>query len=67
VLVGVRSELSWIYFLGIALASLCFVYQHILIKHRLPDRCFEAFLNNNYFGMLVFIGIFAHYWLTTGA
>ncbi len=61
VLVGINAELGWLFYVGIALASMCFVYQQILIKHRLPDRCFYAFLNNNYFGMLVFLGIFVHY------
>ncbi len=62
VLVGINTSMSWIYYLSIALASLFFIYQQVLIKHRLPDQCFDAFLNNNYFGMTVFIGIFAHYW-----
>ncbi|MEM7402324.1 MAG: 4-hydroxybenzoate octaprenyltransferase [Pseudomonadota bacterium] len=61
VLVGIRAELGWVYYVGLTVASLCFIYQQLLIKHRLPDRCFEAFLNNNYFGMLVFLGIFTHY------
>ena len=61
VLVGIRAELGWAYYVGLIVASLSFVYQQLLIKHRLPDRCFEAFLNNNYFGMLVFLGIFIHY------
>lgn len=61
VLVGVRAELGWAYYIGLAVASLCFIYQQLLIKHRLPDRCFEAFLNNNYFGMIVFLGIFLNY------
>lgn len=63
VLVGINTKMSWIYYVGIAVASLFFIYQQLLIKHRLPDRCFYAFLNNNYFGMVVFLGIFAHYLL----
>lgn len=62
VLVGININMSWIYYVGLALASLFFIYQQVLIKHRFPDRCFYAFLNNNYFGMVVFVGIFAHYW-----
>ncbi len=65
ILVGLRAELGWIYYVGLIIASLSFVYQHLLIKHRLPDRCFEAFLNNNYFGMIVFIGIFIDYWINS--
>ncbi|NNC68492.1 MAG: 4-hydroxybenzoate octaprenyltransferase [Gammaproteobacteria bacterium] len=62
VLIGINTKMSWMYYVGIAAACLFFVYQQILIKHRFPDRCSYAFLNNNYFGMVVFIGIFAHYW-----
>jgi len=61
VLVGINLDMSWIYYLGLVTASCFFVYQHILIKHRFPDRCFSAFLNNQYFGMVVFAGILAHY------
>ncbi|MGI9227740.1 MAG: 4-hydroxybenzoate octaprenyltransferase, partial [Gammaproteobacteria bacterium] len=64
VLVGINANMSWIYYVGISLASIFFIYQQVLVKHRLPDRCFYAFLNNNYFGMTVFIGIFVHYWFT---
>lgn len=64
ILVGINTKMSLMYYAGIAAASLFFVYQHILIKHRLPNRCFNAFLNNQYFGMMVFIGIFAHYLLS---
>lgn len=63
VLVGINTNMSWIYYLGLSVASIFFIYQQVLIKHRFPDRCFYAFLNNNYFGMVVFIGIFTHYWL----
>lgn len=60
-LVGINLSMSWMYYAGLAVASLFFIYQHILIKHRFPDRCFYAFLNNQYFGMTVFVGILAHY------
>ncbi len=63
ILVGINTNMSWIYYVGLAAASLSFIYQQVLIKHRFPNRCFYAFLNNNYFGILVFIGIFTHYWL----
>jgi 4-hydroxybenzoate polyprenyltransferase len=62
VLVGKNMNMGWMYYAGIAAASLFFVYQQMLIKHRFPDRCLNAFLNNQYFGLVVFIGIFAHYW-----
>ncbi len=61
ILVGINTNMSWLYYAGLATASLFFIYQQILIKHRFPDRCFYAFLNNQYFGMTVFVGILAHY------
>jgi 4-hydroxybenzoate polyprenyltransferase len=32
-----------------------------LIRNRDRDACFRAFLNNNYFGMSMFIGILLTY------
>lgn len=34
-----------------------FIYQQWLIKERLRERCFDAFLNNNYVGFIIFIVI----------
>ena len=47
--------------LGLAAALALAVYQQILIRDREPSRCFEAFLNNNYFGMAIFVGILLDY------
>jgi 4-hydroxybenzoate polyprenyltransferase len=33
------------------------LYEQILLRGREPERCTRAFLNNNYFGMAVFVGI----------
>ena len=41
--------------------ALFFVYQLWLIRNRDRDACFRAFLNNNYFGMSMFIGILLTY------
>ncbi len=64
ILIGLNAEMSYPYYIGIGFGALFFIYQQVLIKHRLADRCFEAFLNNKYFGFVIFIGIFAHYWFT---
>lgn len=45
------------YFMSIALAALLIIYQQALIRRREPEKCFRAFLNNNWFGLLVFVGI----------
>ncbi|MCG7981030.1 MAG: 4-hydroxybenzoate octaprenyltransferase, partial [Candidatus Thiodiazotropha endolucinida] len=36
-------------------------YQQWLIRAREPKACFEAFLNNNQFGMVIFIGLLVDY------
>jgi 4-hydroxybenzoate polyprenyltransferase len=49
------------YYGGLVAGALFFVYQLWLIRNRDRDACFRAFLNNNYFGMSVFIGILLNY------
>lgn len=51
------------FYLSILLASGFIRYQQTLIKNRNPTQCLQAFLNNNYFGMLIFIGLAFDYWL----
>ncbi len=57
VLVGLVAGLGWIYYLALVGAAWLALYQHYLIRDRAPAACFQAFLNNNWFGMLVFCGI----------
>lgn len=61
VLVGVREGLTLSYYLGLAVASVLAVYQQYLIRDRDTQRCFQAFLNNNWFGAAVFVGLFAEF------
>jgi 4-hydroxybenzoate polyprenyltransferase len=46
---------------GLLAGALFFIYQLWLIRGRDRAACFHAFLNNNYFGMTVFIGILLEY------
>lgn len=62
VLIGRQAELHWPYYGGLALGALCFVYQQFLIRHRKPAQCFAAFVNNNWFGLIVFAAIAGDYW-----
>ncbi|HVE45087.1 MAG TPA: 4-hydroxybenzoate octaprenyltransferase [Gammaproteobacteria bacterium] len=55
--VGFLFHLHLFYWLSLLLAALLFLYQQWLIKDRDPARCFKAFLNNNWVGMVVFLGI----------
>ena len=61
VLVGIKLSFSIFYYLGLAIAAIFFIHQQVLIKNRGRKKCFRAFLNNNYIGMTVFIGIVLHY------
>jgi 4-hydroxybenzoate polyprenyltransferase len=51
---------AW-YDAGLIAAGLFFIYQLWLIRDRDRDGCFRAFLNNNYVGMSVFIGLALEY------
>lgn len=55
--VGRLEGLSWIYFATIAGASSFFVYQQKLIFYRDKSDCFTAFLNSNWFGLTIFMGL----------
>lgn len=61
--VGIKVELTAIYYFSLLLSLALFVYQHILIQHRAGEACLKAFSNNHYVGMCVLIGIIASYWL----
>jgi len=63
ILIGTSSELGLFYFTGLFIACGFLVYQQYLIKDRDPQKCFKAFLNNNWFGLFVFVGIFVDYWV----
>jgi len=56
-LAGERFELGIMYKCALLIVSLLFIYQQYLIKDRDPHKCFQAFLNNNWVGMVVFLGI----------
>jgi 4-hydroxybenzoate polyprenyltransferase len=63
IIVGQMSSAGWPYYGGILIAAGLSAYQQKLIFHREKTLCFKAFLNNNWFGMAVFSGLVADYWL----
>ena len=63
ILVGVQTGLRYWYFCGVSLAALLFAYQQWLIRSRQANNCQHAFLNNNYTGLIILLGIIASYWL----
>jgi len=60
-LIGQRSELSGFYYTGVVAASVLAIWQQYLIKDRDPALCFNAFLNNNWFGLVLFVGLVLDY------
>ena len=57
VLVGIVGGLGWAYYTGLFAATWFALYQQYLIRNREPSQCFKAFLNNNWFGLIIFCGI----------
>ncbi|MEW8508165.1 MAG: 4-hydroxybenzoate octaprenyltransferase [Candidatus Thiodiazotropha sp.] len=58
---GYLVGLGHYYYLGVAAGIALFGYQQWLIRLREPRACFQAFLNNNQFGMVIFVGLVADY------
>lgn len=59
--VGALAHLTLSYYVSLLAAVLLFLYQQWLIRHRLRENCFKAFLNNNWVGALIFVGILFAY------
>lgn len=55
--VGYLFQRGWLFFIGIGLMGVLFIYQQYLLKDRDRSQCFKAFLHNHWAGMIVFIGI----------
>ncbi len=60
-LVGRMIHMGNWYLAGLGAGAAFFVYQLWLIRNRDRDACFRAFLNNNYFGLAVFLGMALEY------
>jgi 4-hydroxybenzoate polyprenyltransferase len=63
ILVGNRAGMGFWYYAGVSAAAGFATYQIYLIRDREPQRCFRAFLNNNWVGAAVFTGIALDYYL----
>lgn len=60
-LAGDEAALGGWYRAGLAGGALCFAYQQWLLRDREPDACFQAFNNNRFFGLVVFVGLALDY------
>ena len=59
--VGWLNGLGWVFYASLAVAGALFIYQQRITAGREREACFRAFLNNNYAGMALFIGIAVSY------
>ena len=60
-IVAAREGLGWIFNISILITTALFIYQQWLIKERKREDCFKAFLNNNWVGLVLFVGIVLSY------
>ncbi|MDD8915228.1 4-hydroxybenzoate octaprenyltransferase, partial [Escherichia coli] len=57
VAIGVLLNMKGIYYWSLLLVTALFIYQQKLIAERERAPCFQAFMNNNYVGFVLFAGI----------
>jgi len=58
---GQIFERGSFYYTGLLLASFFFLYQQWLISGHNPTQCLQAFINNSWFGAVVFVGLALDY------
>ena len=61
ILLGQQAAMVFPYYIFVAIAAGFALYQQYLIRHRQPGACFKAFLNNNWLGAAIFVGIVLNY------
>lgn len=61
VVIGSLANLGMVYYGSLVLAAVLFVYQQQLMVNRERAPCFKAFMNNNYVGFILFIGMVISY------
>ncbi|MDH3510360.1 MAG: 4-hydroxybenzoate octaprenyltransferase [Gammaproteobacteria bacterium] len=65
-LMGAAAQLGGWYMAFLVIAAGLLVFQHILIRKRRPEQCFQAFTNHHYFGATIFAGIALDYLFKSG-
>jgi len=60
-LVGYRAQLGPWYYGSLGLVAIFFVYHQYLMRGHDRARCFHAFLNNQWVGMIIFLGLLLNY------
>ena len=60
-LIGRNQHLGTWFGASVAVGAMIFLYQQWLIRDRSREGCFAAFLNNQWFGLVIFLGIALDY------
>ncbi len=60
---GVFLNLHWIFYGSLIAVAICFIIQLYYFSGRNPKECFSAFLNNQWVGLSIFLGIYSEYYL----
>jgi 4-hydroxybenzoate polyprenyltransferase len=60
--IGVVYQLGSVFYWSLLIAGGLFIYQQHLMRDRQRELCFQAFLNNNYVGMVIAVGLFVALW-----
>ena len=60
---GANFDRGLWFYLSLLVVAALFLYQQYLIRDRNTEGCFKAFLNNNYVGAIIFIGLAMDYQL----
>ena len=63
VVLGMYAGLGWPWFLGLSVSAALFGWQLVTIRRREREACFRAFLNNNWVGFSIFLGLMLHFLL----
>ena len=61
IVIGVLNSFSIIYYFFLLISALCIIYQHLLVRNRIPYQCISAFENNNIFGLIISFGLILNY------
>ena len=64
-LAGDQAGLGHWFRIALGVGAALFAWQQWLIRERVPAECFRAFLNNNWFGLVIFLGIALDYLFET--
>jgi 4-hydroxybenzoate polyprenyltransferase len=63
-IIGIQAELGIFWWVGLVAAGGLFGYQQWIIRTRDTQACFQAFLNNHWVGMVLFLGLVLNYWIS---